>query len=265
MLTARTATRSPWARQLLGGALDALSFLNAPLISSGAVADFDDLSMRALVRHLGERGAAVRWANRAEGQLCNRYSFAHLKTSQRHELRTAYAAWLKERAARAQPPVKISPPPVTDTRSGSARLVLIEAGCLICGVDHQLVPAAEVAQQGRLGVARQIWKSLRAYASQLGAQSPVELSGFVCRVCADAVEQTHAVGLGPSALERCLVVYLMPEGVPKLAGGNLLTLSGLEGWGVLAARSQAPPNSAPWEHLGDLSDLRKQLKARLHV
>jgi hypothetical protein len=28
----------------------------------------------------------------------------------------------------------------------------------------------------------------------------------------------------------------MPEGVPKLASGNLLTVSGLEGWGVLAAR-----------------------------
>jgi hypothetical protein len=48
---------SPWARTLLGGAMDALSFLNPKLISTGEVADFDHLSLRALVRQLGQLGA----------------------------------------------------------------------------------------------------------------------------------------------------------------------------------------------------------------
>ena len=74
---------------------------------------------------------------------------------------------------------KIGPPPVTDNRSGSAPLVLISNGCLICGVSHQVMPAVEVAQQGRMNIARQIWKPLRTDATRLGVRSAVELSGFV--------------------------------------------------------------------------------------
>jgi hypothetical protein len=77
------------------------------------------------------------------------------------------------------------------------------------------------------------------------------------------VDATHSIG--PSALERCLVSALMPEGVPKMSYGTLLSVSGLEGWGVLAPTRKVPSNSKPFEHLGDLADLRQQLKARLNV
>ena len=173
-------------------AFDALSFLNPRLITSGEVADFDHLSMRALVRHLGQPGTQARWANRPEvdPNTCNPRGFAHLMPGARHELRTGYASWLRERSARHAAAIKISPPPVTDTRSGSAQLIIIEAGCLICGVSHQVMPAVEVAQHGRMTTARQIWRPLRTNATQLGARSSLEVSGFVCKICADPVEMS---------------------------------------------------------------------------
>ena len=61
------------------------------------------------------------------------------------------------------------------------------------------------------------------------------------------------------------MAHLAPQGIPKLASGNLLTVSGLQGWGALAATRKVQSNSQPFEHLGDLADLRKQLKARLRV
>jgi hypothetical protein len=75
--------------------------------------------------------------------------------------------------------------------------------------------------------------------------------------------------MGPSALERALVAHLAPQGIPKLGYG--ITVDGLVGWGVLVARAQqgnpssqpAPkPNTSPWEHLGDLSAIRQQLRRR---
>ena len=127
-----------------------------------------------------------------------------------------------------------------------------------------------MAQQGRLGVARDIWKPLRTRASQLGAQSSVEVSGFVCRICSGAV--SHVGSVGPSALERCLVSHLCPDLLGKLDGWNQITMSGLVGFGALAARARqgdAPGPPAPgqnvvaWEHLGDLGAVRKPLRQGL--
>lgn len=272
-LSGDPATRSPWARTLVGGAMDALSFLNPKLITSGEIANFDHLSLRALVRHLGQLGAQARWASRDEvdSKTCNPRGFAHLMPGARHGLRTAYALWLKERAARHAAAIKISPPPVTDTRSGSAQLIIIESGCLICGIATQTMPAAEVAQLGRMTAARQIWKPKRVGATQLGAQSSVEVSGYLCKVCANAVDHVHSIG--PSALERSLTSHLCPDLVGKLDGWNQVTMSGLIGYGALVARDHRgdpPTRSAPkgntsaWEHLpGDLDELRRQLRARL--
>jgi hypothetical protein len=150
-LSGDPATRSPGALQLLNCAFDALGFVAPKLIETGEVATFDQLSLRALVRHLGQLGATARWVNRfvpsiqaeAAPGTCTRYRFAHLKIGQRHELRAAYAARLKERVARNAPRVKIPPPPVTDSRSGSARLVLISDGCLVCGIGTQSMSASE--------------------------------------------------------------------------------------------------------------------------
>jgi hypothetical protein len=272
-LSGDPATRNPWGRQLLGGAFDALLFLNPKLITSGEVANLDHLSAKALVRHLGQLGLQARWATRDEvdPQTCNPHRFAHVKIGQRAELRTGYALWIRERAARHASAIKISPPPVTDVRSGSAQLIIIQAGCLICGVATQTMPAVEVAQHGRMTVAREIWRPLRTHATQLGGgQSALELSGYLCKVCAGAVDHVHSIG--PSALERSLTSHLCPDLVGKLDGWNQVTMSGLVGWAALVARAQqgsssgppAPkPNAVAFEHVGDLSEVRKQLRARL--
>ena len=76
-------------------------------------------------------------------------------------------------STRAEGPSAAAAAHAPDNRSGSAPLVIAD-GCLICGVSHQVMPAVEVAQQGRMNIARQIWKPLRAHAAQLGGQSAVE-------------------------------------------------------------------------------------------
>ena len=175
----------------------------------------------------------------------------------RHELRTGYASWLRERSARHAAPIKISPPPVTDNRSGSAQLIIIEAGCLICGV----ATSHACRRGGPAGPDERRSSDLEAvatFATQLGARSSLEVSGFVCRICADAVEHVHSVG--PSALERSLTSYLCPDLTSKLDGWNQVTMSGLAGWSTLVARAhrgivrsaRPRPNAKPWEHLGDL-------------
>ena len=143
-------------------------------------------------------------------------------------------------------------------------MIPVEGGCLFCGVGHQLSPAVTVAREGLQNAARDLWIPKRAGTQALGGQpSPTQLSEYLCRICADAV--AHVGFMGPSALERALVAHLAPQGIPKLASGNLLTVSGLQGWGALAATRKVQSNSQPFEHLGDLADLRKQLKARLRV
>jgi hypothetical protein len=201
-----------------------------------------------------------------------RYPWAHLKIGQRADLRQAYATLLRERVARNAPAVPIPPPRVTDDRVGASLVIPIEGGCLFCGVSNQLVPAVTVAREGPLSVARDLWTPKRTGTQQLGGQpSPQQLSGHLCRSCSEAVDHVGAVG--PTALERALVSALMPEGVGKLAHGNL-TVDGLVGWGALVARAQqgsppgqpAPrPNTRPWEHLGDLGQISTQLARRLGV
>jgi hypothetical protein len=91
-----------------------------------------------------------------------------------------------------------------------------------------------------MSAARQLWKPLRTHATQLGGQSSVELSGYLCQTCADAGEHVHSVC--PSALEWALVSHLCPGGVGKL-GWNQIVVSGLAGWATLVARDQqgSPP------------------------
>ena len=75
-----------------------------------------------------------------------------------------------------------------------------------------------------------------------------------------AVEYAHS--MGPTALERALVAALAPQGIGKLAYGQL-AVNGLIGGGVLAATHQAPPTARPFEHLGDLAGISSQLGAML--
>jgi hypothetical protein len=146
-----------------------------------------------VVYRLSRLGGNARWVSRfvptmlpdTNPQTCTRYPWAHLKFGQRAELRAAYAALLKDRVARHAPPVRVPPPPVTDRAAASGPLLLIEDGCLFCGIGTQSVPAVEVAQQGgRASVASQVWIPKRVAATQLGRQSAATLSGHLCQVCA---------------------------------------------------------------------------------
>ncbi len=73
------------------------------------------------------------------------------------------------------------------------------------------------------------------------------------------------------AAAAALVSHLCPDLVPKLGGWNPATLTGLAGWSTLVARAHrgnspsqpVRPNAKPWEHLGDLDAVRKQLRLRL--
>ena len=101
----------------------------------------------------------------------------------------------------------------------------------------------------------------RVTPQSLGGQiSPKILIGHLCQTCDDAV--AHTGSLGPSAMERALIMALVPEGVGKLAYDNF-SMNGLVGWGVLSATSQASPNAEPWKHLGDLEELRRRLTPQL--
>jgi hypothetical protein len=84
-------------------------------------------------------------AAEADPQTCSPYPFAHLRIGQRSALRAAYATLLKERVAGTAPPVKVLPPPVTDWITGANPLIIVEGGCLLCGVGHQMVPVDVVA------------------------------------------------------------------------------------------------------------------------
>ena len=140
----------------------------------------------------------------------------------------------------------------------------------MCGVAAQLVSAATVAREGREQITRDLWVAKRVSTEQLGGRRSVQrLSGYLCRICADAA--AHVGSMGPSALERALVAHLAPRGLPRLGYGNLI-VDGLVGWGALSARAQqrsspsqpAPkPNTSPWQHLGDLEALSTQLGRRL--
>jgi hypothetical protein len=266
----------PIYRERMACALDALSFVAPQTVEHMAHLDREGLT--ALVRHLAQLGQTARWVSRfspvitpgADPQTCCRYAWAHLGIGLRSDLRGGYAKLLKERASRSAPAVPITPPRVTDRGAGSNLVIPVENACLFCGLGHQLVPAVEVAQLGRLGAARQLWTPLRCSATSLGEQSSLELSGHLCRVCADAADHVHSIG--PSALERSLTSHLRPDLVPKLDGWNQVTMSGLVGWAALVARAQqgsssgqpAPKaNARAWEHLGDLDALSEQLGAAL--
>jgi hypothetical protein len=263
------------ARAAVGCALDALSFTAPGTVEQMAFLDPEGLA--ALVRHLAQPGAQARWVSRfvpiiapeADPNTCAPYPFGHLMIGQRQTLRKAYAALLRERVARNAPPVKVPPPRVIDRAYTASALVVVEGGCMICGVGHQKVDAAVAAREGLANVARDLWTPKRTGSQQLGGRpSANQLSGHLCRVCADAVEHVHA--MGPSAMERALLTALAPEKVGLLPYGQF-SVNGLVGWGALVAHARQTelpepdpkPNERPWEHLGDLPALSERLSAAM--
>jgi hypothetical protein len=103
----------------------------------------------------------------------------------------------------------------------------------------------------------------RVTPQSLGGQlSPKILIGHLCQVCSEATDHVGSVGV--TSMTRALVMALAPQGIGKLSWDQL-SLSGLIGWGAVSAIREVPPNSEPWKHLGDLDELRRQLRAALHV
>jgi hypothetical protein len=231
------------------------------------MAYLDAEGLTALVRQLAHPGAQARWVSRfspaidngADPKTCTPRPFAHLMIGQRQALRTAYGALLKERVTRNAPAVPIPPPRVSDLGNAASPLLAIDGGCMICGVGHQLVSAALVAQQGRERVAHDVWTPQRATTEQLGGRpSPQQLSGHLCRVCDAAC--SSAGSMGPSALERALVAHLEPGLLGMLLYGQL-RIPGLVGWAAEVERGA--PNQQPFAHLGDISELTDQLRSAL--
>jgi hypothetical protein len=171
--------------------------------------------------------------------------------------------------ARNAPPVRVPPPRVTDRAYTASPLIPIEQGCMFCRVGHQTATAIAVAREGRDQIARDLWTPKRTGSQQLGGRPTAhQLSGHLCRTCADAVDHVHA--MGPTAVARALVAALAPDKVGFLPYGQL-SISGLVGWGALVAHAwqQDPPepglrpNTKPFGHLGDLAALGEQLRSAL--
>ena len=239
-------------------ALCGLALLGLPLPES---VTGDDLA--ALLRHLAQPGAAVRWEMGARPVKHSSPPWAHVGERARADLRAAYATVLRERLTVGSPDVKLTPPTVEYWSPD----VPAPGGCLLCGVRAVAVAAAEVARVGGSQAAHRLaWRPLSASPATLGGRAaPVRVAGHVCPPCADALASVGAVG--PTALERALAEHLTTTGREEAArrlraalAQSVGTVPGLAGWGALVygarRRHLTPPrpNVQPWQHL-DLSEL----------
>lgn len=129
-------------------------------------------------------------------------------------MQKANAALLHEQIARSAPARRVSAP---------------STACLMCGIASVLVSALDLAR----GV--QVWWESG--------------TGHLCPACSAAVE--HVGALGPTAIERALILHL--TGTAPSGWGDV-SLDGLVGW---VALSTARPNSSPWEHVAGLDEIRE--------
>lgn len=146
-------------------------------------------------------------------------------------------------------------------------MLAVSGGCLMCGVDSQLVHAVHVVQAGSAQqAARDAWAPMHCTAGSLGARSPLRISGHVCQPCGAALERVGSIG--PSAMEHAVVSHLRPDLAGQLPYG-VIELSGIVGWGALVVQAHhhgtAPPapNERPWDHLAGMDRLSEQLTAAL--
>lgn len=230
-------------------------------------------ALSTAVRHLAPLGSSLSWRSRfaptrhpdARADTANPRPWAHVRVSDRTRLRTAYGAVMADRLALTAAPVDLAPPALTrDDLAGTNPALPVQGGCLFCGVGTVTVPALAVARLGGTArAARDVW-TLRRLAPQYlgGLTSPVNLAGHLCPPCNAAAE--HVGALGPSALERALVVHLGAGGTWR---DDADTLAGLKGWGAvysdtLRANCAPPqPNSTPWAHVPNLPGLARALGA----
>lgn len=166
--------------------------------------------------------------------------WSHLNEEERGLARDLAARLMAVKVALGAPPVPLEPPP------GGPR------ACLLCGVGHQDMPALRVARVGHEQAAHEVWTHVTVPARNLARpayEPPVR--GWLCTACATAREWAGG-STGREAAERSLLAYLQaPDRSPERA-----QLDGLSPW---AGKDGRPVNALPWEHLGDLSDLRHDL------
>lgn len=157
---------------------------------------------------------------------------------QRGDLRSGYAALLKERVAASASSVCLAPP----RPEPQGQDIAAPGGCLFCGVAAVEVPAVQVARSGgREQAARGVWTSRRVSISSLGRWGPEYVVGFTCPACSAAIETVGSVG--PTSLERALMTYADPASGGRVPNGD--QLAGLVGWGALVAHARQRTPSEP--------------------
>lgn len=231
------------------GALDGLAALGLPMPQREALTR-DRAHVLQLIHAIGPAGAAARFAARfivagprpprSTGAAAHPWS--HLEDDDRAELSDGRARLLAYRVAQHRPPQAITPPD--------------GGGCLMCGVSAITCSAVKVVTLGgTTEAARQLWTERRVPASNLGARRtrPGDmLTGYTCPACTEAVGQDHTVTT--SGMARALTRYLRATGGPRL---DSATVSGVVGWGLLAARGEVPSTGGqpePWSHVTLMRD-----------
>lgn len=171
--------------------------------------------------------------------LCSAYPWAHVTTAQRAELRSAYAAVLRDRLALSEPPVAIRCP---------------SGGCLLCGVASVDRAAIEVTRRGGpLATAQAVWLPISPSPTALGGSGPDLVKGHVCPACADAIDSAGAVG--PTARGLAVVAHVGQSSEEKAErlrdrlGDDFPPV--LPAW---AALRDAEPSAEPWSHLRRVLD-----------
>lgn len=181
--------------------------------------------------------------------LANPTPWAHVTSERREKLRTAYSALLRERVSTSSGPRLLPPPPP----SADTPALLVEGGCLMCGVNHVAVPADRVTRLGGPTIAaHKVWRERTV------TRGPDRLRGHVCPACADALDALAA--WGPSAVERAYTRWLdasnrhtEAENLRVLILDNsapaLPTYAALVHVSTLSGLAAPSPSQSPWEHL----------------
>lgn len=166
--------------------------------------------------------------------VCSPRPWAHVGLSDRAELRKAFAATLRDRLARSQPPVEIVCP---------------TGGCLLCGVRMVQRSAIEVTQRGgQRAMSMAVWRPVLTSIHALGRKSPDRANGHVCPECSEAINEAGGIGqhaIGTAVLAH--VQHAMGENKARRLQGLLMDdfPPTLLGWGALNTR----PSGTPWFHL----------------
>jgi hypothetical protein len=222
------------ALHLVDSALAVLDLLGveSPLVDSLVETDVET---RRLVDRLAGLGAEAAWTFRflpyidldGDPETCSPTRWAHVSDDLGQRMRDAFAGVLSRRLER---PVPISPP------SDGA------PGCLLCGVGAvEALPSAAV------------WSGpWNPDTGTLGARGGQRVRGYLCAICSDIAESVG--GIGPSAVERALVVHL---NVRRHSAFDV-EIGNVRAWCAMPAGT--PPNLAPWAHEPHLDQLAEHLR-----